>query len=96
MGYALDTSDYADSKVVLIENTPEEIRDLSIEMLDRIHNRWEDDEIDKELQKRAKHIFMEGLVKAGIPDVFEKTTMHGQIYSLFSSTFLRNNQQWIK
>ena len=96
LGYALASKDYEDSKVSLSENTPEEIRDLSIEMLERINGNWVDSQLDKELQDKAKGIFKEYLAISKTPEVFGSNPMHGQIFSLFSTSFLRKNKHLIK
>ncbi len=96
LGYALATVDYEDSRVFLTENTPEEIRDSAIEMLERINNTWVDSESDMELQDQAKRIFSKFLSEAEIPKVFGSNPMHGKISSLFSTSFLRKNKHLIK
>ena len=96
LGYALATKDYENSKVTLSENTPEEIRDVSIEMLERINGNWVDSLSDKELQEKAKRIFKEYLASSNVPKLFGSNPMHGEIFSFLSTSFLRKNKHLIK
>ena len=58
-GYAmfLRTSDYDKKEVKLVENTPEEIRDLAIEMSKRNNGTWVEERADASMQKRFREIF---------------------------------------
>jgi len=47
----LITSDYKKRNLILIDNTPEEIRDVVYEMNQRINNNWVENKEDEELQK---------------------------------------------
>ena len=89
---ALRTSDYDLKEVKLSENTPEEIRDLAIEMSHRIDGTWEEDAADAALQQQFQEIFRSG-VEA---DAFALKALHGnKIYAQFGAAFLRNNPQWV-
>ena len=54
IGRYLETSQYEKAGIEVIENTAEEITALSIEMDDRLNNRWRATEEAEELQKRFK------------------------------------------
>lgn len=43
--------------IELVENTPEEIRELAVEMDERLNGTWQDTEEDKELQERFWSLF---------------------------------------
>jgi putative glycosyltransferase (TIGR04372 family) len=85
----LTTLEYESLKVRLIENTPEEIRDVVIEMAERLAGTWQSDPDDEALQKRFWEIFPTDALNAkGVP-------YHGEIRSRFGANFLRNNKEWL-
>lgn len=53
--------------IFLIENTPREILDLTIEMNERLEGTWKTTEEDEELQKKFKSLFKEGMRSYGFP-----------------------------
>jgi putative glycosyltransferase (TIGR04372 family) len=89
VGFCLDTLVYKSKGVELIENTPEEIRDVAIEMVERLAGTWQEHPDDKVLQQRFWEIFPTDAVNTnGVP-------MHGEIRSRFGADFLRNNKEWL-
>ncbi len=89
IGSLSSTSDYSERGVALFENTPEEIRDVVIEMVERLNNTWQTTEEDEELQARFWEIFPTKTVDhRGHPH-------HGKIYSRFGASYLRNNKGWL-
>ena len=76
VGFCSLTSDYESKGVQLIENTPEEIRDLVVEMVERLKGAWQVREEDEMLQSR----FWE---------IFPKNKLHGEIRSRIGAMFLR-------
>jgi len=75
--------------VILTENTPEEIRDVAIEMANRLSGSWNSMKIDTELQSRFWDIFPnQQLVNGKIH--------HGKINLTFGSKFLRDNAWWVE
>jgi len=52
-----NTQNYLDNGIELIENTPEEILEVTKEMNERLDGRWISDPIDKELQKAYLSLF---------------------------------------
>jgi len=91
VGFCSSTSDYASQGVGLIENTPEEIRDLVIEMTERLNGTWQAQEKDEHLQRRFWEIFSKGAIC-----VDRDRPIHGEIRSRFGATFLRNNPDWLQ
>jgi putative glycosyltransferase (TIGR04372 family) len=89
-GHCLGTSDYETKGVVLIENTPEEIRDVAIEMAERLAGTWPTHSDDKVLQSRFWEIFPTEAV-----DAYAGKQFHGELRSRFGASFLRNNQWWL-
>lgn len=91
VGLSLYTSEYESAGISLIENTPEEIRDLAIEMVERLNSTWHSIEDDETLQKRFWEIFPIDAV-----DVFRERPLHGEIRVRFGAVFLRNNRFWLQ
>ena len=77
--------------ITLEENSPEEIRDLSIEMDDRIHGNWIEKDEDLELQNRFWKIFSENIKKQNL-----EVPLHGKIKAKFCSNYLRKNKDLLK
>jgi len=91
VGFSLHTSDYESKGIKLIENTPEEIRDLVIEMAERLNGTWQSHEGDEALQRRFWEIFPARALEAT-----NKRPLHGEIRARFGATFLRNNRDWLQ
>ncbi len=91
VGFSLYASDYEFKGIKLIENTAEEIRDVVIEMAERLNGTWRSLENDEALQRSFWKIFSTDTV-----DAFQRPPLHGEIRSRFGSAFLRNNRQWLK
>jgi putative glycosyltransferase (TIGR04372 family) len=82
---------YESKDLLLIENTPEEIKELAVEMLERLNGSWETHEDDLEMQQRFWEIFP----KTGLLSLRGKPLFPHK-RSLFGSAFLRNNRTWLK
>jgi len=91
VGFSLHTSDYTSKSIELIENTPEEIRDVVIEMAERLNGTWQPHEDDEVLQRRFWEIFPTDAV-----DASQGRPLHGEIRARFGAHFLRNNRGWLK
>jgi len=87
----LSCPDYASNSIDLIENTPEEIRDVVIEMVERLNGTWQPHEDDEALQKRFWEIFPTDAV-----DAYQGKPLHGEIRARFGAAFLRNNRDWLQ
>jgi putative glycosyltransferase (TIGR04372 family) len=85
------THEYESNGIELIENTPEEIRDVVIEMADRLEGNFSQDSKDVELQHRFWELFSKGIEMKNSTKV-----LHGEIRGRFGSSFLRHNQDWLK
>jgi putative glycosyltransferase (TIGR04372 family) len=89
VGFCLNSADFQAKGVELVENTPEEIRDVVVEMAERLEGVWQPHEDDEKLQRKFWEIFPADAVNAaGIP-------YHGDIRSHFGADFLRHNQWWL-
>lgn len=69
-GRFMDSADYTRHGIELKENTPEEIRDVMLEMDERLNGTWRESEEDEELQRRFWSLIPEselnGVVRARI------------------------------
>jgi putative glycosyltransferase (TIGR04372 family) len=91
VGFCLHTSDFESKGIQLIENTPEEIRDVVIEMAERLKGTWQAQEDDEELQRRFWEIFPTDAV-----DAYQGLPLHGEIRARFGAAFLRKNRDWLR
>jgi putative glycosyltransferase (TIGR04372 family) len=90
IGFSTFTDDYESKDIQLIENTPTEIRDTVIEMLDRLNGIWEPVDDDQNLQKRFWELFPINVVDE------KGVKLHGSIKMHFGAQFLRNNRNWLE
>jgi putative glycosyltransferase (TIGR04372 family) len=88
-GFYLHGDEYESQSIQLIENTPEEIRDIAVEMASRLRGTWEAQKGDEELQRKFWEIYPADTRKNGKP-------LHGEIRSRIGAAFLRDNQAWLK
>ena len=91
VGFCTRTSDYESKDVRLIENTREEIRDLVIEMVERLNGTWQPQDHDEALQRRFWEIF-----PADAVDARQGRPLQGKIRARFGTVFLRNNSWWLE
>ncbi len=81
--------EYEKQGIKLIENTSEEIKDLAIEMLDRLEGAWQSQPVDDELQYRFLSICrVKG--RDGAERPFQELSP-----PRYGAQFLRNNPQWL-
>lgn len=73
---------YEQAGIVPVENTPEEIIALAIEMDERLKGTWQATEEDEELQRRFWGLFKPSAKK-----------MHGMVGSWIGADFLRRNRE---
>ena len=86
--YYLNKIEFIRNDIVLEENSPEEIRDVVLEMHKKInHEEFMDDE-DKNLQAKFWDIFPQ-------EKKFNNKAFHGERRSTIGSKFLRENQWWL-
>ena len=81
LGGASSTGMYEEHGVELIDNTPEEIRDLAVEVDDRVNGQWQVQPEDEELQARFR-----GILRQYIP-----SDHRGDIQINIGSSFLRKH-----
>lgn len=78
-GRFMDSADYARHGIELKENTPEEIRDVMLEMDERLNGTWRESEEDEELQRRFWSL---------IP----QSELNGVVRARIGAHYLRNNR----
>ena len=86
----LHTSSYIDKQLDLIENTPEELKDVVIEMIEYINLEMHENISEELISKDFWKLYSE-LDYTFSTDNF----LHGKLKSRFSNSYLKNNQQWI-
>jgi len=91
VGFGLISSVYETKGVELIENTPEEIRDVAIEMAERLAGTWQAHPGDEALQQRFWEVFPTDAVNASTGE-----PLHGEIRGRFGAAFLRNNNYYLE
>ena len=83
--------DFDKKDITLEENSPEEIRDLLIEMDDRLNGKWIEKNEDLELQEKFWKIFSENIKKQNL-----EIPLHGIIKAKFCSKYLKKNKDLLK
>jgi len=78
-GRFLYTNQYVDMGITLVENTPDEIRDVVIEMEERLKGTWKTTKEDEILQRKFWSLY-------------KSSELHGKIYSRIGADFLRTYQ----
>lgn len=86
---AVRLSDFEDQKIRLIENSPAEIREAVIEMLDRLQDRWQPQDGDDARQQLFWERFREALTASG------GAYLHGELRSRVGADFLRRHASWL-
>ena len=84
------TRDFQSAGVSVTSNSPEEIRDLMIEMLDRVEGRWQSENGDDERQKMFWERFSDSIGEE------LRLRCHGEFRAKFGAMFLRNNPDWLQ
>ena len=99
LAYAFDAKIFIEKDVELVENTPEEIKDLALELANCFESKKESTNKDKKLQKIFKDLFVVNY-KLSNPaknsHAYWKNHIHSQIRSCYGTKFLRENKDWLK
>lgn len=90
-GFCTQADQYDKQGVQLIDNSPEEIRDVAIEMSERLNDTWQPDADDDALQQRFFELFL-----SDAQDGKDGRPLHGRIHSRFGTSFLRDNRWWVQ
>ena len=96
LGYAESSQEFLKNNVELQENTPEEIRDLVIEMDERINQKWKETDQDILLQQDFWSTFKKSTDNLDVPKNHRtKEKFGGKIKAKFSANYLSSNKNWI-
>lgn len=87
---SLRSSDFESRGVTLLENSPEEIRDVVMEMADRLEGGWQPQAGDEERQHRFWALYEVALQRQ------HTRARHGELRAKFGADFLRNNTDWLR
>jgi len=87
LSYLTKDQDYIKSNIILIENTPKELKDAALEMHALITNKFILNPEDQILQNQ----FWTQFPKFVKSPVYQKNFLHGEIKAIMSPSFLRNN-----
>ena len=87
---SLKTEDFEKKRIKLIENSPEEIRDIAIELDDRLNKKFVETLEQKNLQKKFLHLYEKNLEKT------YTRQLHGKILASPSSNFLKKNKYFLE
>jgi putative glycosyltransferase (TIGR04372 family) len=90
-GFAMSTDAYDRIGVRLIENSPEEIRELVLEMAARLSGTWQAEPCDEALQARFWQIY-----PLDARDAYDHKPLHGMARARYGAHFLRNNPDWLR
>ena len=91
------SEEYEKNGIELEENSPEEIRDLVVEMDERLNGCWIEKKEDSSLQKKFWSIYEENVKRMKLSDPsIPKGPLNGKIKSRFGAKFLRENKNWIR
>jgi putative glycosyltransferase (TIGR04372 family) len=86
----LSSDEYKKNDILLIENSPQEILDAVLDMIELIKNNF----ILNEKQTLLRNKFLE-IFPDKVLDNYQKQPLHGTINGNYSFTFLKNNPQWL-
>ena len=85
------SADFELNGIKLEDNSPKEIRDLVVEMDERINGNYKETNEDRMLQKRFWSTYEENMKRLSL-----KKPIHGKIKARFGAKFLRENKNWIR
>ena len=97
LAFAYESKIFEEKGIKIIDSTPEEIRDIAIEMDDSLKFKKETNQENLQLQKNFRDVMSSNMKHINSQ---EKTKnpyhiFHGKIRSRFSSKFLKENKNWL-
>ena len=91
VGLSFRSEEFENNDIKLEENSSEEIRDLVIEMDDRLKGNWSETKEDLLLQGKFWSIYEEKIQSLKL-----RRPMHGKFKTKIGAKYLRENQDWIR
>ena len=103
VAYTYSTQGFEEKGIRLVENTPEEIKDIVIEMAESLEFDKKLNSEDKKLQETFKSLFADNIKRVNYHlkrAYFKKKChieiFHGKIKARYSTNFLRKNRYWLR
>ena len=90
IGFFLLSTQFENAGIKTFENTPQEIKEVAIEMVKRLTGSWYPSSDEEVLQKQFWDIF-----SVYATHTVNENPLHGQIRAKFSTHYLRNNSDWL-
>ena len=88
--FFLLSTQFENAGIKTFENTPQEIKEVAIEMVKRLTGSWYPSSDEEVLQKQFWDIF-----SVYATHTVNYNPLHGQIRAKFSTHYLRNNSDWL-
>lgn len=89
-GFCLASSCFRARGIELVENTPEEISAVVLEIEERLSGTWVAEALDEDLQRRFWKLF-----PAHARDAKRERPLHGVIRGRYGAAFLREHREWL-
>jgi len=89
VGACMENKKFESLGIELIENSPEEIKDIAIEAVERLDGTWKSKEIDDKLQNKFWEIYYSS------SHINTPRFRHGKLNARFGAKFLRENSEWL-
>ena len=99
LAYTHDTKVFKQKGIELVDYTPDEIKDLVIEMVENLEFKRKLNPEEEELQKTFKSLFASNIKRVHYHEEVKRLgykKYHGQVRSRFSTKFLRENKDWLR
>jgi len=100
--YVYETKIFEEKGIELVDNTPDEIKDLAIEMVENLESQEKLNSEDEELKKTFRSLYATNvkryIERYELPGEWEdlRNLTNVPIRSCFSTKFLRKNKDWFK
>ena len=99
MAYACETKIFEQKGIELVENTPEEIKDLVIEMVESLEFKKKINLEDEKLKKTFRSLYASNIKRYKDPKEStdrKDAIIHGQIRCSFGIKFIKENKNWLR
>ena len=96
VGYTCETKKFEEKGIDLIDFTPEEIKDLVIEMAENLESKKKINLEDEKLQKTFRSLYASNIKRFCFHGELSDASMHGNVRACFGTKFLRENKNWLR